>query len=185
LLALARRPEAEAAIDEVARTNVAVHAGGRGGLIMARAILAGRTDPERATALALEADALLSSLPMWHSIVRRVAAEAAATDGWSIPDDWLAEAERTLRRLGYHAAGDACRRLRGGAPSAVPATWVRLGITTREAEVLALVIEGHSNRQIGECLFVSVRTVEKHVESLLRKTGAKTRTQLAAMTRTT
>jgi DNA-binding CsgD family transcriptional regulator len=185
LLALARRPEAGAAIEEIARTNVAVHQGGRGGLIMARAIVAGRTDPECAAALAIEADALLGDLPMWHSLVRRVAADAATTDGWSIPDGWLPEAERTLRHLGYHAAGDACRRLRDGTPSAVPATWARFGITSREAEVLALVIEGHSNREIGECLFVSVRTVEKHVESLLRKTGTKTRTQLAAITRTT
>jgi DNA-binding NarL/FixJ family response regulator len=63
--------------------------------------------------------------------------------------------------------------------------WASLGITRREADVLALVIEGCSNRDIADRLFLSVRTVEKHVESLLRKTGTKSRTQLARVAATT
>ncbi|HYF44582.1 MAG TPA: LuxR C-terminal-related transcriptional regulator, partial [Acidimicrobiales bacterium] len=141
--------------------------------------LAGRTDPNRAAALAVEADALLIHMPSWRSLARRLAAEAAAADGWQVPGAWLTEAEVSLRRLGYSGAADACRRLRGGAPEPVPPAWSRLGITRREADVLALVIEGCSNREIAERLFLSVRTVEKHVESLLRKTTTKTRTQLA------
>jgi DNA-binding NarL/FixJ family response regulator len=47
--------------------------------------------------------------------------------------------------------------------------------------VLALVIEGRPNREIADRLYLSVRTVEKHVEALLRKTGARTRTQLARL----
>jgi DNA-binding NarL/FixJ family response regulator len=38
-----------------------------------------------------------------------------------------------------------------------------------------------SNRDIAARLYLSHRTVEKHVESLLRKTGARSRTQLAAV----
>ena len=45
------------------------------------------------------------------------------------------------------------------------------GVTPREAEVLAQVAAGHSNREIAGALHLSVRTVEKHVERLLMKTG--------------
>jgi DNA-binding NarL/FixJ family response regulator len=47
--------------------------------------------------------------------------------------------------------------------------------------VLALVHEGLANKEIAERLYLSPRTVEKHVESLLRKTAARTRTQLATL----
>jgi DNA-binding NarL/FixJ family response regulator len=56
-----------------------------------------------------------------------------------------------------------------------------LGVTPREIEVLDLVSEGLSNRDIAARLYLSHRTVEKHIESLLRKTGARSRTQLAAV----
>ncbi|WP_309116198.1 LuxR C-terminal-related transcriptional regulator [Saccharothrix sp.] len=53
------------------------------------------------------------------------------------------------------------------------------GISTREAEVLALLGEHLSNAEIGARLFISVRTVETHVSSLLRKLGAPDRRGLA------
>jgi DNA-binding NarL/FixJ family response regulator len=59
------------------------------------------------------------------------------------------------------------------------------GITRRGADVLLGVVEGCSNREIAEELYLSVRTVEKHVESLLRKTATKTRTQPARAATTT
>ena len=48
-------------------------------------------------------------------------------------------------------------------------TAAEAGISAREAEVLALVGEHLSNAEIGARLFISVRTVESHVSSLLRK----------------
>jgi DNA-binding NarL/FixJ family response regulator len=54
------------------------------------------------------------------------------------------------------------------------------GITAREADVLRLVAGGLANKQIAARLHLSPRTVEKHVESLLRKTGAHSRTGLVA-----
>jgi len=48
--------------------------------------------------------------------------------------------------------------------------------------VLVLVAEGLANKEIAARLHVSPRTVEKHVESLLRKAGARSRTQLVAIT---
>jgi predicted ATPase/DNA-binding CsgD family transcriptional regulator len=53
------------------------------------------------------------------------------------------------------------------------------GISAREAEVLNLVGEHRSNAEIGAQLFISVRTVETHVSSLLRKLGVPDRRALA------
>ncbi len=63
-----------------------------------------------------------------------------------------------------------------------PSRWVKLGITNREADVLRLVAAGRSNKEIAAHLHLSPRTVEKHVENLLRKTGSRSRTQLVAAT---
>lgn len=62
---------------------------------------------------------------------------------------------------------------------AIPPAWSALSISRREAEVLQLVAEGCSNREIAQRLYLSVRTVEKHVEALMRKTATKSRTHLA------
>ena len=61
----------------------------------------------------------------------------------------------------------------------VPGSLTSLGVTPRETEVLGLVSAGLSNKDIAARLYLSHRTVEKHIESLLRKTGARSRTQLA------
>jgi DNA-binding CsgD family transcriptional regulator len=56
------------------------------------------------------------------------------------------------------------------------------GLTRRELEVLALVNEGLRNGQIADRLVVSVRTVDHHVEAILRKLGARTRADIQATT---
>jgi DNA-binding CsgD family transcriptional regulator len=53
------------------------------------------------------------------------------------------------------------------------------GISAREAEVLAAVGARLTNAEIGAKLFISVRTVESHVSSLLRKLGVSDRKGLA------
>ncbi|TMG27271.1 MAG: LuxR family transcriptional regulator [Chloroflexi bacterium] len=50
----------------------------------------------------------------------------------------------------------------------------------READVARLVAEGLSNKQIGARLFISERTVDSHVRSILNKLGANSRAQIAA-----
>lgn len=52
-------------------------------------------------------------------------------------------------------------------------------LTKREAEVAALVAEGHSNKEIAAVLVVSPRTVGGHVERILAKLGFTSRTQIA------
>jgi DNA-binding CsgD family transcriptional regulator/tetratricopeptide (TPR) repeat protein len=61
----------------------------------------------------------------------------------------------------------------------VPANLQARGVTTRELEVLNLVAQGLSNREVADTLVLSVRTVDKHVEHLLAKTGCANRTALA------
>jgi DNA-binding NarL/FixJ family response regulator len=53
-----------------------------------------------------------------------------------------------------------------------------LDLTQREEEVLAELVEGLSNGQIGDRLHLSPRTIEKHVSSLLRKTETSNRAEL-------
>jgi NarL family two-component system response regulator LiaR len=53
----------------------------------------------------------------------------------------------------------------------------KLGLTPRELEILALIAEGLSNREIAERLFVSENTVKTHSANLFSKLSAKRRTQ--------
>ena len=56
----------------------------------------------------------------------------------------------------------------------------RRTLTRRERDVAVLAARGLTNRDIAAQLFVSVRTVEVHVDHVLTKLGFHTRTQLAA-----
>jgi DNA-binding NarL/FixJ family response regulator len=53
------------------------------------------------------------------------------------------------------------------------------GLTLRECEVLTLVADGRSNRQIREALFISDRTVARHLTNIFTKIGVSSRTQAA------
>lgn len=54
-------------------------------------------------------------------------------------------------------------------------------LTEREREVLALMVEGLNNREIGERLVISSSTVKNHVSSILDKLGTGSRTQAVAL----
>jgi DNA-binding NarL/FixJ family response regulator len=54
------------------------------------------------------------------------------------------------------------------------------GLTAREREVAMLIVQGRSNREIGEEMVVSERTVEKHVENILARLSFSPRAQIAA-----
>ena len=56
-----------------------------------------------------------------------------------------------------------------------------LGITRREFEILELIAQGMSNREIAEKLFVSENTVKTHSSRVLGKLGARRRTQAVQM----
>ena len=49
------------------------------------------------------------------------------------------------------------------------------GLTSRETEVLKLVVMGKSNKEIAEELVISIRTVERHIANVYQKIGARGR----------
>ena len=53
------------------------------------------------------------------------------------------------------------------------------GLTVRESEVLVWIARGKANRDIGEILGLSARTVNKHLEHIFEKLGVETRTAAA------
>ncbi|WP_424936374.1 MULTISPECIES: helix-turn-helix domain-containing protein [Bacteria] len=57
---------------------------------------------------------------------------------------------------------------------------VEPGLSARQQEILDLLLMGKKNQEVGDILGISPRTVEVHVTSLLRKTGARSRVELVA-----
>src|SRR3989440_3624204 len=124
-----------------------------------------------------------------RSLARLLAAPCAYRDGWGEPVVWLREALSNFEQLGLPNFAGQCRaalramgepvprRPRSEAPRVTGLLAAR-GVTPREAEVLAQIAAGRSNREIAGALHLSVRTVEKHVERLLMKTG-HSRSELA------
>jgi DNA-binding CsgD family transcriptional regulator/tetratricopeptide (TPR) repeat protein len=56
-----------------------------------------------------------------------------------------------------------------------------LGLTARERDVLALLVQGHTNKRIAEELFISESTAGVHVSNILGKLGVRTRTEAASV----
>ncbi|MEN9620291.1 MAG: hypothetical protein RL499_484, partial [Actinomycetota bacterium] len=54
-------------------------------------------------------------------------------------------------------------------------------LTPRETEILALIAEGLSNREIGATLFLAEKTVKNYVSGILAKLGMQRRTQAAVL----
>ena len=54
------------------------------------------------------------------------------------------------------------------------------GLSRRESEILALLVQGLSNRQIADALYLSSETVKTHVRGLYRKLGVNNRVKAAA-----
>ena len=54
-------------------------------------------------------------------------------------------------------------------------------LTSRELEVLSLVVDGKTNNQIGLSLGISAKTVEKHLHAIFRKMGVVSRVEAAIL----
>lgn len=127
--------------------------------------------------------ALLVLVPA--NLVEFLVAMVLRLQGRATPDGFLFS-------LGY---GVACaiialaliRALRIGSPAGedapqytVPESMVRiLGITPREREIIEKLLAGHTDREIGELLFISPRTVDTHLRSIFRKCAVGSRLQLS------
>jgi DNA-binding CsgD family transcriptional regulator len=170
-------PRAAATLDEVRRLGVDAIRVNRGITGYARAVLEGRSGrPGRADAIVAGLATTFLNCGAWADLVRFIAAPHALADGWGDPGRWLDGAGGRFTALGLDRLARRCAELRRGSP---PNPWASEGYTGREADVLRLVIGGLANKEIAAALGVSPRTVEKHVESLLRKAGARSRTELA------
>jgi DNA-binding CsgD family transcriptional regulator len=180
LLAALGDRRALAAIEEAYQLGVGAFRMNRSLLGYAEAVLAGRAGhQQRASELAVASDAGFTNCEGWGDLARFCAAPAALAGGWGQPVRWLAAAEAGFDRRVLPRLAERCREL---LRESQPNPWASEGITDREADVLRLVTEGLTNKQIAARLNLSPRTVEKHVESLLRKTGAPSRTGLVAAT---
>jgi ATP/maltotriose-dependent transcriptional regulator MalT len=65
--------------------------------------------------------------------------------------------------------------------TAEPETETPFGLTPRELQVLSLIADGATNRQIGAALFMAEKTASVHVSRILAKLGVQSRTQAAAV----
>jgi DNA-binding NarL/FixJ family response regulator len=130
-------------------------------------------------AVLLAEDRAEEALPVLRDAYRRWRELGAAYDAagvcvrlaeayLALGDAESAAAEAALAASAFERLG--ARRPAPGAPG---------GLTAREYEVLALVAEGRSNRQIGEALFISDRTVARHLTNIFHKIDVETRTQAA------
>jgi DNA-binding CsgD family transcriptional regulator len=160
----------------------------RGALEYAEAIAAGRQgDHDRSEKAFAAGEEHLAPVPYWHRLLRLFTCECALKDGWGDPLPHLRVDLVAHEHNGDDAQARICRDLlrRAGAPtrrgrgdSSVPPSLRRLGVTSREMDVLRLVSSGLSNAEIAQRLYLSPRTVETHVSSLLARTGCRSRQEL-------
>lgn len=174
----------------------AIDADGSGPLVRAEVLrmdaeaerLEGRADPAR-WAVAVQARSELQQ-PWESASVRYRHAEAILASGGSVAEAAipLREAHAVATDLGalplQRAIQALASRARIRLDLAADATTAEASggalLTTREREVLALVAVGHTNREIGDRLFISEKTASVHVTHAMDKLGALSRYDAAA-----
>jgi ATP/maltotriose-dependent transcriptional regulator MalT len=115
----------------------------------------------------------------------RLAESLLHTDDRPSAADHLRQAAATATTLGAKPLQDATTRTARRArisldPDATPRERVDL-FTPRERAVLALVAKGRTNRQVGEELFISEKTVSVHLSRIMSKLGAIRRAEAVAV----
>jgi DNA-binding CsgD family transcriptional regulator len=121
-------------------------------------------------------------LPLETARAQLALARALARDA---PSGAVAESRRALAtfgRLGALRDADAAAELLRTLGERAGRPWPkRYGtLTKREGEVMSLLAEGYSNSEIAERLYISRRTAEHHVASILSKLGLRSRAEAAA-----
>ena len=112
---------------------------------------------------------------------RHALARALAGDSRELAVDMARQARNELDALGASREADAAAAFLRSLGAKEPAAPRSSGLLTRrEAEVLALVADGLSNRELAERLFISPKTAEHHVSRILGKLGVKTRAEATA-----
>ncbi len=143
-------------------------------------------EPAAACRHLTEAARQFRSLELPHETGRAVLALARALLEAGDENGAVEQARVALEdfdRLGARRDADAARALLrslGAAAASVRRTTAG-ALSERETEVLALVARGLTNREIGQELFISRRTVDAHVQNLLRKLDVSGRAELVAV----
>ncbi|WP_223245514.1 LuxR family transcriptional regulator [Streptomyces sp. CBMA156] len=163
-------------------------------LVLAEAVLLGREGRGREAAGLVDlASQEFRGFPTARHLGLRLVAEAALADGWGDPVTWLRTAEEYFHQAGVRSVAGACRSLirqagvvvaqRRTGRELIPEGLRRVGVTPREYDVFALLVERPGNQDIAQRLSISPRTVEKHIASLLHKTGCTDRAELCGLAR--
>jgi DNA-binding CsgD family transcriptional regulator len=167
-----------------------------GGLLLARAEqsrLEGRSDPERWRAAAVAWERLAYPFDAAYARFRHAEALLASGPHLKQAETMLRPAHQTAVTLGAAPlqrqiellARRGRLRLEDHAETAqapaAPSPTASLGLTRREAEVLSLLAEGRTNRQIGQELFITEKTASLHVSQILAKLGVASRGEAAAV----
>ena len=95
----------------------------------------------------------------------------------SAPED-LVQAVRAVARGGTYLTPSLAGRLALEQVAGPHGGGIGDELSPREAEILRLIVLGHTNGEIAEQLFLSVRTVESHRASMQQKLGCRTRAEL-------
>jgi DNA-binding CsgD family transcriptional regulator len=180
------------AMAQLRKQGEPIHFMSRAYVRYAEAVIHGRAGrPQDATASATAGDRVLAGFDWFRHFARHLVAGPAVEERWGDPVTWLRESEAFFEERGDAPLAAACRSLlrKAGAPAprrhrggtAVPERLRSLGVTAREVEVLVLVSQRMSNAEIGERLFISPRTVEKHIEHLMAKAGVSHRRALTPL----
>ncbi len=140
------------------------------------------TRPSAAYARYREAEAAVSSGDRARAAAALGEAAAAASALGAVPLTAAIEglARRARLAIPPHAADDGATHA-PAADAASPSDADPWGLSTREREVLALVAEGRTNREIGDALFISDKTASVHVTHILVKLGVSSRTEAALL----
>jgi DNA-binding CsgD family transcriptional regulator/DNA-binding transcriptional ArsR family regulator len=153
-------------------------------------IVAADEDLAGADALLARAEPLLEPTPWFRAVAYRHVGERLLSAGSPTGERLLGAAIAFFAGAGIRPPTEAARALlraagrpvprRGRGHATVPTQLATAGVSSREMDVLLLLAEGLTNRQIAARLYLSPRTVEKHVERLLAKTDSPNRVALAA-----
>ncbi|MEU0579136.1 response regulator transcription factor [Streptomyces griseoincarnatus] len=127
---------------------------------------------------------MLTSFDDEEALLDSIMAGAAGYVLKQIQGSDLVSAVRTVARgqslLDASATARLMARLRGGQQQAEEPV-VLPGLTDREREILDLIGEGLTNRQIGQRLYLAEKTVKNHISRLLAKLGVERRVQAAVI----
>jgi DNA-binding CsgD family transcriptional regulator len=199
-----RRPkdgmdQLERAADEAAATG---HRSAEAWLLHDLVRIGGQGVSDRLSQLAGECDSALVSARARHAVateaqdpreLARAADAFEALGAMLLAAEVVADAAQAFRRTGdQRAATAAARRARdlvavceGAATPGLIHTHSIVPLSRREREIALLAAEGLSSKEIADRLYLSVRTVNNHLQNIYSKLGVSSRVDMAKALRTT